>query len=113
VADEGKDETVLGNLPRSRPGRRSEKRSTGGAKKRQPAAGATARRGSTSARGAATRSKAGSAERAGARKQPPAPQPTAPSRGPDPVGDALRIAGKVAELGFKTAGGILRRLPGR
>ena len=31
----------------------------------------------------------------------------------DPLTGAVRLAGKVAEVGLKTAGGLLRRLPGR
>jgi hypothetical protein len=38
--------------------------------------------------------------------------PPAPERH-DPVTEVVRIAGKVAETGLKTVGGLLRRLPGR
>jgi hypothetical protein len=73
---------VLRNLPRSRPGRRSEKRD------RRQAPGAR-------------RQKA---------NPPPPPEP-----GGDPVGDAVRFAGKAAETGMKVAAGVtrelLRRLP--
>jgi hypothetical protein len=39
-------------------------------------------------------------------------QPEPPQKS-DPLTDAVRIAGKVAEAGIKTAGQLLRRLPGR
>src|SRR4051812_31699505 len=44
-----------------------------------------------------------------------APQPpTDQQRGStDPLTGAVRLAGKVAEAGLKTAGGLLKRLPGR
>jgi hypothetical protein len=29
------------------------------------------------------------------------------------VGDAIRVAGKIADVGLKTAGGLLKRLPRR
>ena len=120
AADETDQPGVLGNLPRSRPGQRSEKRA--GAKRATAAAGAkpTGR-----ARPAAKRAAAKAATKprkapAGARKprasssrprERPAPEP-APSAA-DPITTAFRVAGKVAEVGLKTAGGILRRLPGR
>jgi hypothetical protein len=79
------DDGVLGNLPRSRPGRRSAKRAQAGAArapKRRPAASA--------------------------------PRP-APERTSDPVGGALRTATGVAAAGARVANGVarevLRRLP--
>jgi hypothetical protein len=97
----------MGNLPRSRPGRRSEKRS--GAKKPTPKA-KTQRGGSASA---ATGRKAGSAKSTGSASPESAGRKAAPStsRGPDPVGDAMRIAAKVAGAGVGVAAGILKRLP--
>lgn len=90
------DRTVLGNLPRSRPGTRSARRA---AKPRSTAkaagSGATARSG------------------AAARKTASAPPPA--SHGADPVRTAVDLAVKVVETGVgvasKVAGGILRRLP--
>jgi hypothetical protein len=97
------DGGVLGNLPRTRPGRRSQKRAT-----------------DTAAR-AATR-----AERSGSRaaKAPPTPKPRAPHRpgpppqsdaGGDPVSGAIRLVAGVAATGARltqdVAREVLRRLP--
>jgi hypothetical protein len=114
---------VLGNLPRSRPGVRSDKR--------RGANGGAAGDGATAASAAA-----GPAETSPARR-PKAPhpkttarakssggssRPTEPAREPearpdsqrhDPLTDAVRLAGKVAETGLKTVSGLLKRLPGR
>jgi hypothetical protein len=88
------DGGVLENLPRSRPGRRSEKRASAGA-------------------GAATkRSQArpkGSASRTGGRAEDRKPQPAA-ARSADPVGDAIRGAAKAAETGVRVAGTVAREL---
>lgn len=79
------DDSVLGNLPRSRPGRRSGKREAArnGSKPRTPA-------------------------------KPKVPT-REPRRGPDPVGETLRTAAKVAETGIRLTSGvaqeIVRRLP--
>jgi hypothetical protein len=83
-------EGILGNLPRSRPGVRSDKRAAG------------------------KRPRAAPAPRQAAPKPPPAPPPPAsPSGGAIEV--AVRAAGQVAETGIKVAarvaGGVLRRLP--
>jgi hypothetical protein len=125
MADRDDDPGVLGNLPRSRPGTRSSKRNTGGtAAKRQPAAGATGRRASTAARTSATGGKKASGTRGTKARKPAAtagssqsrsatpPPRRQPAQQPDPVTQAVRLAGKVAETGVKTAVGILRRLPG-
>ena len=97
--DDDRDE-VLGNLPRSRPGRRSDKRPSAAAER---AAEEAERRGSA-ARGAP-----------GATGAPPAAEPAPDSGGSDPVGGALRFAGRAAEAGLQLAGGIsreiLRRIP--
>jgi hypothetical protein len=97
MADDG---GVLGNLPRSRPGQRSEKRTE-----------------KTAAR-AATK-----AERSGARAAEPTAPPKSQSAAPpkpvsgagDPVGDAIRTVTGVAATGARVAGGVarevLRRLP--
>jgi hypothetical protein len=119
VAAEKSDQPgVLGNLPRSRPGQRSQKR--GGAQRTAAAAGSkpAARSGPAVKRKATTaRKKAAARTRkpAAATSRPPrrAPEPAPASRPPDPITFAFRTAGKVAEVGLKTAGGLLRRLPGR
>jgi hypothetical protein len=96
------DSGVLGNLPRSRPGTRSQKRD------------APAR----AARSAEQRSAPAARPSAQARPRPkarpkPAPAPEPPSS--DPVGGAVRTAAKVAGGGLKLANGltreVLRRLP--
>jgi len=103
AADKTDQPGVLGNLPRSRPGQRSQKRVTAA----KPAA---AKKPTARARPAARRKAPTARKPVAARK--PAPQPAA-SPSPDPLTFALRTAGKVAEVGLKTAGGILRRFPGR
>jgi hypothetical protein len=108
------DGGVLGNLPRSRPGQRSEKRTGGTAAK-------------AAARAERTESEAASPRKAAAKKPAPpkqsAPPPgkTAPRRpeparqAGDPVGDAIRTVTGVAATGARMAGGVarevLRRLP--
>jgi hypothetical protein len=92
---------VLGNLPRSRPGRRSDKRPGAAAER---AAEDAERRGSAAAR-----------ETPAGTDPPPPAEPSAETAGSDPVGGALRFAGRAAEAGLQVAGGIsreiLRRLP--
>src|SRR5215212_8191664 len=89
------DSGVLGNLPRSRPGRRSQKRDAAGQIAEQR--GSKAAQPPSHARGR------------------PAPAPPEPSGGADPVGEAVRTAAKVAGSGLKLADGVtrevLRRLP--
>jgi hypothetical protein len=124
------NDSVLGNLPRSRPGVRSDKRASG---KRAGGAGGSA--GSPPAPKAqpSTRPKTAAAARpkaapkprkppAAAPKQPPRSAPgneTAPRRAPqrssDPLGLALKAGEAVALTGIRVAGrmagGVLRRLP--
>jgi hypothetical protein len=113
AAEETDQPGVLGNLPRSRPGQRSDKR--GGATRATAAAGAkptvrarpAPKRAASKARkppSTARKPRAAPRERA---EPQPAPTPA------DPITLAFRTAGKVAEVGLKTASGILRRLPGR
>jgi hypothetical protein len=97
ATDKSDQPGVLGNLPRSRPGQRSEKRAA-------PRAAVAA----TAAKPASRTRKPASAA---PRREQPVPEPAATS--PDPLTAAFHLAGKVAEVGLKTAGGILRRLPGR
>jgi hypothetical protein len=102
------DEGVLGNLPNSRPGKRSAKR--------EAAAGRPAK---TAARAASNAERKGkpAARPARSQKQPkrhePAPRPPAE----DPVGAVVRTAAGVAATGVKVAGAVtqelLRRLPRR
>jgi hypothetical protein len=89
---------VLGNLPRSRPGTRSQKRDT------SARAAETAERRSTRA--------ARPAAQTTARPKPP-PRPA--EGGHDPVGDAVRLASGIAGTGLRVASGltreVFRRLP--
>lgn len=101
---------VLGNLPRSRPGRRSEKRVAATPKPRAKA---------TPKPKPAARPKAAPAPKKPAASAPTpdpgAPEP--PAGGPDPVGDVARTAAKAVGLGVRVGTGIaqevLKRLPGR
>ena len=97
------DPSVLGNLPRSRPGRRSTKRDAakaGGAKPKPKRAASAKPRGQAGSARAQARS--------AAKQPPPTRQPAGPS---DPVTGAIRLAGQVAGAGFKVAGEVLKRLP--
>jgi|SRR5829696_501482 len=86
-------ESVLGRLPRSRPGRRSDKRGV----RADPAASPRARQGATAAAGS-------SGERG------PAPAPGG-SGALGPIGAAAHLTGRAARLGLDIAGGVLKRLP--
>jgi hypothetical protein len=112
---------VLGNLPRSRPGVRSDKRASS---KRAGGAGAAA--GSPPAptakpsnkprtKAAAKRGAAGAPARNPAAKQSAAPPPQPPESSADPIGAALKAGEAVALTGLKVAGRVagevLRRLP--
>jgi hypothetical protein len=102
AADRDDEPGVLGNLPRSRPGRRSDKRgstSTTSRAKKPPAK-----------KPAAARAKPQPRPRAQPRSRP-APAPAARKSSPDPVGQAIEMAGKVAAVGVRTAVEILKRLP--
>jgi hypothetical protein len=98
------DPSVLGNLPRSRPGRRSDKRAgaKARAKPKQPAAPAPKPRRPASSKPRTTRAATSSQS---SRRPPARPQPT------DPVSGAIRLAGQVAGAGMKVAGEVLKRLP--
>jgi hypothetical protein len=95
---------VLGNLPRSRPGVRSEKRDT------SPKRDSSAR----AARSAETRG-APAARPSGQTHKRPTPPPQPEPASSDPVGEAVRTAAKLAGGGLKLANGltreVLRRLP--
>jgi hypothetical protein len=110
AADRDDEPGVLGNLPRSRPGRRSDKRrsttSATRAKQQPPAKKPAAAR----AKPSTTRAKPRPRPQAQPRSRP-APQPSARKSNPDPVGQAFELAGKVAAVGVRTAAGIVKRLP--
>lgn len=103
------DPGLLGSLPRSRPGTRSDKRASGSAGK--PAA----------TKPAATKAKPRPKAKARPDAKPrpkvanPKPRPAPESQSGDPVGEALKAAGRLAGAGARTANGvtreILRRLP--
>jgi hypothetical protein len=116
---DAEDGGVLRNLPRTRPGRRSDKRSAG---RPAEAAGAAARRAEAGG-GAAARTPR--PKRAGAQRKPAGARPrrpaaaasepgTEPSRG-GPIEGAVHTAGKIAGAGARLAEGlakeVLRRLP--
>lgn len=129
----------MGNLPRSRPGRRSSKRggdgdgeaktgtskasaakaSTTGASSGKSAAGRPTAKKTTPRRPAAKRTTASGAKpaasartRTRAQQTPkPAAEQEAPRGSTDPVTGAVMLAGKVVEGGLKVAGGIIKRLP--
>jgi hypothetical protein len=118
IAMTEENDSVLGNLPRSRPGVRSDKRASG-----RRAGGAGGPAGSPPAPKAkpSTKPKVSAASKPGARAAKPRPAarkapPPPPARsGTDPVGLAVKTAGSVAETGLKVAsrvaGEVLRRLP--
>lgn len=101
MADE---DGVLGNLPRSRPGRRSAKRET-------HTAGAAAQRaertGAPAARPAASSTRAPKVEAS--------PRAEERREASNPISGALRVGAKVAGTGLRiatgVAGHVLRRLP--
>jgi hypothetical protein len=121
AADKSDEPGVLSNLPRSRPGHRSDKR-RGPARAAASATATSSAKASPPARAKAARAKPTTkATRPKPAARPtPRPQREAPPRveaeshGPtDPLTGAVRLAGKVAEAGLRTAGGLLKRLPGR
>jgi hypothetical protein len=116
------DGGVLGNLPRSRPGQRSDKRTGPIAATAARAERADSEAAAPSKKAAPRRStpagEANDGPKTASRKAPPASQardaqPT--SSDGDLVGDALRTVTGVAATGARVAGGVtrevLRRLP--
>jgi len=100
---------LLGNLPRSRPGTRSEKRGTAAGSKPAPKRSQAAKPGVKST-AATPKSKPAP------RKKPVAAAPKAPPPPPEPAaGGPLGSAMKVAGAGLRVAEGVtrevLRRLP--
>ena len=115
----GEDPGLLGNLPRSRPGTRSQKRASGRATTSKAGSAPKAKAKPATKRAAPKRTtpKAGAPKRSTAAKTPP-PRPAAPppaEESHDAVGDALRGAAKAANAGLRVANGVtrevLRRLP--
>jgi hypothetical protein len=108
------NEGILGNLPRSRPGVRSDKRGSGG-KAAAGAATPTPKPGgrTKSQTGAAGGSRAARPRAARARAAERASPPPA-ERSSDPIGFAVSAGETVARTGVKVAarvaGGVLRRL---
>jgi hypothetical protein len=100
------DGGVLGNLPRSRPGTRSEKRASAGG-----AAAAKAPRTASKRPGSAARRQPSAARRRRPKDEPG--RPVGRRRGP--VGEVIRGAAKAAETGVRVAGTVahevLRRVP--
>ncbi|MEA2346643.1 MAG: hypothetical protein QOG62_430 [Thermoleophilaceae bacterium] len=109
------DPGILGNLPRSRPGTRSDKR--GGAPTAKPKAAAPAKKPAAVKAKAAAKPKA--APKPTAKPPPPQrrPEPQAQPGGIDPVGDILRAGEAIARSGLRVgsalAGEALRRFSGR
>ena len=102
------NDSVLGNLPRSRPGVRSDKRASS---KRTGGAGATAGSPPAPKANAKTKPKAAPKPRQRVAKPPPPPPPASQS----PIEAAVKAGEAVALTGIKVAGKlagqVLRRLP--
>jgi hypothetical protein len=121
IAMSEENDGVLGNLPRSRPGVRSDKRASSkraggaGAAAGSPPAPAAKPSNKPRTKAAARPKAAGAPARKPAAKQsaPPPPQPSESSA--DPIGAALKAGETVALTGLKVAGRVaaevLRRLP--
>lgn len=132
------DPGVMGNLPRSRPGRRSEKRGDGTSARAKPAGSAKAATGGSRAKasgakasGSARAKSSGSAKakprssgRSSQAAKPRAAKPrdTAPRtavrderveerQGQDPITAALRAGMAVGDAGVKVLSKIVQRLP--
>jgi hypothetical protein len=123
------DEGVLGNLPKSRPGRRSAKRDTAAGRPSKAAAKAAAKaeaaggpaakpprtaKGPRAAR--TTAAKGGSGDRVEVRAAyRPEVQPQSPEPSGDPLNAVVRTAASAAATGVRVAGALtqelLRRLP--
>jgi hypothetical protein len=115
MPEEPRDPSVLGNLPRSRPGRRSDKRSSGAKRTASPATRSAASRARTKPKPAQAKRTASTKARTASK--PAAARPSRPAAGrsqpSDPMSGAIRLAGQVAGAGLKVAGEVLKRLPGR
>ena len=97
------DPGLLGNLPRSRPGTRSDKRA-----RAPPPTGCRGRRSQARARAKAK-------PRPTPKVSNPKPRPAPESQPGDPMSEALKAAARIAGAGARTANDvtreILRRLP--
>jgi hypothetical protein len=106
MADDG---GVLGNLPNSRPGKRSTKRDPGRSRPAKAAKDAAAKAEASGA-AAAKPPPAPRPKRASTPPPPPAPEPSG-----DVVGTVVRTAAGITIAGVKVAGAVtqelLRRLP--
>src|SRR3954470_18321069 len=92
---------VLGNLPRSRLGQRSDKRGRTATPAKKARATRTAAKKPPTTRTAAK--KPAPRERARPR---PRPQAQPKRSAPDPIGQAVQVAGKVAAVGVGTVAGL-------
>ena len=110
VADRKDEQSVLGNLPRARPGQRSSKR--GGGASASPSARAKAVRAKTAARRKPATKRATKPKVTATSAPKTTIEPPRDEGGTDPITGAIQLAGKVAGIGLKTAGAVLRRLPG-
>jgi hypothetical protein len=118
MADDG---GVMGNLPRSRPGTRSAKRTSdsspaAGTRKTQSSARKPAGSGRKPASGAARKPASAAARKPQQRRRtaPPRaaePRPAATPQSSDPFGEVVKLGVKVAGAGLGVAAGVLRRLP--
>jgi hypothetical protein len=104
------DPGVMGNLPRSRPGRRSAKRASDGKSAGKGGKATPARATAKKTTAASAKSRAAAPKSAAPPRAPHPPVKPSP-RGPDPVGDAVRVAAKLAGAGIGIAAGVLKRLP--
>jgi hypothetical protein len=108
------DKSVLGNLPHSRPGTRSNKRSGRPADATEAAAKASEQ---TPPPAAAKAPKPARPRTAAAKPKPDPAAPAASAESGDPLAEAARVAAKAVGAGVKLGTGlaqeVLRRLPGR
>lgn len=98
--DGGNAGGVLGNLPRTRPGQRSDRRADPGPRPRA---------GERSPAAAPRDTAPGAPEEVGRRDQPSLAGEAPGSSGA--LTGAVRVAGRAARLGLDAAGAVLRRLP--
>jgi hypothetical protein len=113
---------VLGNLPRARPGTRSQRRTKGGGRRPAKAAAQAARsaeRGgrpaARAARASPPRGAAGAAGSGGGSRRGASGDPVPRGASEGPVSEAVRAAAKLAGTGLRVTAGlaqeVLRRLP--
>jgi hypothetical protein len=117
---------LLGNLPRSRPGTRSDKRGEAGGSKPAPKRSQAAKPGvkdPAAAKKAATPKKAPAAKKAASKPKPrpaskpapePRPEPVASKSvppSPSPLESAVKVAGAGLRVAEGVTRGVLKRLP--